>query len=197
MSSGIKTTLFIALVLMLGFGIFFLRGALTSVSVPVEFLDARTESAVIAGRIVDLANQSQSVLVAIELADKERRYKDAVALVQEALEKNRLARESAVELALQLERMTQGIPSIAPTKARLLAIDAVNTELTLVSHLITHNDFLFQLLSILEGKFLGEISDTNGKIENLIININLTTQAINTLNDKFANLMNEFDRATR
>ena len=78
----------------------------------------------------------------------------------------------------------------------MCAIDEVNSELTLVSHLITHNDYLFQLLGVLGERFSGDL-DSQGKVGPLIQKVNLEITAINDLNKKFTDIMIQFDALTR
>lgn len=196
-SQRTKIALFIIAVIVIGSGLFFARGVFTTRSVPPEFSDARLKGAEIAQTIVDLANRSREKLAKIETADQDGRYGEAVQFVGQALDENRKARDAAVKLSVELEHMTQVIPGIRPASARLLAIDAINSELTLVSHLITHNDYLFQLFEVLNEKFSGRRTGTDGKVKDLITNINAEIRAINELNGKFADSMVQFDALTQ
>ncbi len=196
-SQRTKIALFIIAVIVIGSGLFFARGVFTTRSVPPEFSDARLKGAEIAQTIVDLANRSREKLAKIETADQDGRYGEAVQFVGQALDENRKARDAAVKLSVELEHMTQVIPGIRPASARLLAIDAINSELTLVSHLITHNDYLFQLFEVLNEKFSGRRTGTDGKVKDLITNINAEIRAINELYGKFADSMVQFDALTQ
>ena len=197
MSHRTKIILFIIGVIVIGSGAFAIRGVFSRHRVPEEFRDARAESVLIAERIVLLANQSKEDLEDIEREDQAQRYNVAVRVVENALDRNRKAREAAVGLSIQLERMTQAIPRVRPAQARLVAVEAVSSELTLVSRLINHNDYLFRLLGVLNEKFSGGGAGVDGRVKDLIANINGEIQSINDLNMKFADAMVQFDALTR
>lgn len=159
--------------------------------VPEEFLMAREEASVIAREIVGISNESAGNLAEISRLDQEEKYSEALALISEELERNRQAREKAIELSSQLELMAINIAGISPASASQVALQAVSSETALISRLITYNDYLNQLLEALRDKFMGY---SNGNsIPELISKINEEVQAINDLDRKFNDLIKEFD----
>ena len=160
-------------------------------NVPEDFLRARQEASLIAQDIVTISNESTNSLGEIVRLDKERKYTEALVLISKELERNRQARERAIKLSVQLETMAKNLAEISPASAGQKALEAISSETALISRLITYNDYLTQLLEILRGKFLGK---TDGdRIAELITKINDEARAINDLNQKFNDTMNEFD----
>lgn len=159
--------------------------------IPDDFLRARQEASLVAQDIVNLSNQSADNLDEIANLDSEHKYTEALTLISRELERNRQAREKAINLSVQLEKMARNLSQISPPSASQVALEAVSSETTLISRLIIYNDYLTQLLEVLREKFSGE---TDGdKISELIAKINDEAQAINDLNNKFNKIMEEFD----
>jgi predicted RND superfamily exporter protein len=160
-------------------------------NIPADFLEARQDASLIAQDIVSLSGQSVGSLDEIANLDKEGKYTEALVLVSQELERNRQAREKAIRLSAQLEIMANNLGQIAPASAGQIALEAISSETALISRLISHNDYLTQLLEVLRQKFLGKAD--GDKIPELIVKINNEVQAINDLNRKFNDLMKEFD----
>lgn len=161
--------------------------------VPNDFLKARQEASLVANNIVVLSNESVGDLGKIYELDKKGNYEEALSLLANELERNRQAREKAVELSAQLEKMARAVPEISPASASQSAIQAISSETALISRLITYNDYLFQLLEILRSKFLGETKNSSEQISELINKINDEVKAINELDRKFNEVMEKFD----
>ena len=160
-------------------------------NIPEDFLRARQEASLIAQDIVTISNESTNSFDEIARLDKERKYTEALVLISKELERNRQAREKAIKLSVQLETMAKNLAQISPSSAGQKALEAISSETALISRLITYNDYLTQLLEILQGKFLGK--NQGDKIPELIAQINGEIQAINDLNRKFNETMKEFD----
>ena len=164
-----------------------------SKSVPSDFLKARQQASLIAQEIVSLSNETTNNLNNISELDKERKYKEALSIISQEFEHNRLAREKAVALATQLETMTKNISGITPPDAGQKALEAVSSEVALISRLVTYNDYLVQLLGILQSKFSGQSGNSGDKVQELIQKINDEARAINDLIRKFNEAMDGFD----
>jgi len=181
--------LFILIILIAYFVLRFF--AVETRSVPDDFLRARQEASVIAADIVIISNQSSADFGQIAELDSKGNYSDALILVYQELERNRQAREKAINLSIQLESMAKNLDKISPSSAGQTALEAISSETALISRLINYNDYLIQILDILREKFLGK---TDGdKIPELIAKANNEAQAINDLNQKFNDVMKEFD----
>lgn len=181
--------LFIIIILTAYFALRFLT--VEPKTIPPDFLKARQEASLIAQEIVALSNESANNLKEIALLDQERDYSGALSLVSRELGRNRQARERAIELSVQLEIMTRNLAQISPSSISQLALQALTSETALISRLITYNDYLSQLLEVLRGKFLDK--NDGDKIPELIDKINEEAYSINELNQKFNDLMKEFD----
>ncbi|MFH1233166.1 MAG: hypothetical protein V1649_00750 [Patescibacteria group bacterium] len=160
-------------------------------TIPEDFLRARQEASVIAATIVAISNESTNNFEKIAALDSEGNYTDALILVSQELERNRQAREKAINLSIQLETMAKNLDKITPSSAGQTALEAISSETALISRLINYNDFLTQILDILREKFLGRAD--GDKIPELIAKANNEAQAINDLNQKFNDIMKGFD----
>jgi hypothetical protein len=180
---------FLAIVLVAYFIVRFL--SIETKNIPEDFLRARQEASLIAQEIVNLSNESVNKIDEIAKFDEEQKYTEALVMISQELERNRKAREKAVDLSVQLEAMAKNLAQISPASASQKALEAVSSETALISRLITYNDYLTQLLEVLRGKFLGK--NSNDKIPELIQKLNNEAQAINDLNQKFNETMKEFD----
>ncbi len=181
--------LFIIILLLAYFVLRFLMVELRNV--PENFLRARQEASLIASEIVAISNESTNSFNEIAKLDKEQKYTEALVLISQELERNRQAREKAIKLSVQLETMAKNLSQISPASASQVALQAISSETALISRLITYNEYLTQLLEVLREKFLGK--NEGDEISELIIKINGEIQAINDLNQKFNEVMGEFD----
>ena len=161
--------------------------------VPDEFLKARQEASIIAQDIIGFSNQTANNISKISELDKEAKYEDALNLIAGEVDHNRQAREKAISLSAQLEKMAKNISGIEPPEAAQIALQAISSETALISRLISYNDYLVQFLEVLRQKF-SEDKNTNGRIAELVGKINEETKAINDLDENFNQLMVEFDK---
>jgi len=161
---------------------------------PKKFLEARQEASLVAKDIIDISGRTAENIKRISDLDKNKEYTEALNLISEELNNNRLARENAINLSAKLETMAKNVSQISPAAAGQIAIQAISSETTLISRLITYNDYLIKLLEILQAKFLEKEKNANDKIADLIEKINDEARAINDLNNNFNNLMTEFDK---
>ncbi|MDP3015265.1 MAG: hypothetical protein Q8N28_02545 [bacterium] len=160
-------------------------------NIPSDFLAARQEASLIAQDIVLLSNESTNRLNEIAQFDKDRKYTEALILISQELERNREAREKAIKLSAQLEIMAKNLAKISPASAGQIALEAISLETALISRLITYNDYLTKLLEVLREKFLEK--HNGDQVSELISKINDEAKAINDLNQKFNEVMKEFD----
>ncbi len=161
--------------------------------VPAEFSEARRESAAVAREINQMINESLGSLEEISLQDRERNFKQALVLVREELGRAQQARLKAIELVVGLGKMSKSAQEIEPAKARDLAVEAIGSELTSLSHLVVYNDILNGLLQTLELKFSGDLGAEAEDVQNLIKSLNAEAKEINDLNTLFNQKMQEFD----
>ena len=159
-------------------------------NVPEEFLKARAAASLVANDIVSFSNTSANNLKEISELDKNREHEKALILITQELERNKEARNKALELSVQLEIMAKNVAQISPSSASQLAIQAISSETALINRLINYNEYLLNLLEILQKKFLG-LQDGSGKIPELIDKVNEEVRMINELDQKFNTIMGE------
>jgi len=181
--------LFLLIILIVYFVLRFV-GA-TPRTVPEEFLKARGQASLIASEIVLISNNSTADFNQIVQLDNQGKYTDALNLISQELEKNREARSKAINLSVELANMAKNLDKISPLSDGQIALEAISSETALISRLINYNDYLNQLLEILQQKFLGKISGDN--IPEIVSKINDEVKAINDLNQQFNDVMNRFD----
>jgi len=160
---------------------------------PSEFTGARSEGAVVAEKIVFLAHQSLAGLEQIGGLDDQKKYAQALDLITRELQRNSEARQEAILLSSHLGTMAAFLSQIKPTRAQSLATEAVGYEVSLVNRLINFHDLLNKLFVLQQGKFRGEIENSDDLLKKLIDDINKEIKAINNLNLKFNSTMEHFD----
>lgn len=186
----------------IGFGVFVVASAAGFAAwffwpqpfVPQEFSEARIRGAVLAQAIVGSAGESLDALARIRLHDEQKEVAGALIVISQEIIRNRDAQEKAIKLSSELERMARLITNIHPERARLMAAEAVSAEVALVSRLVSYNDNLLELFSILREKFEYPGRDTNGRVDQLIDTVNEEARAINMFNQRFNWSLAEFDK---
>lgn len=160
--------------------------------VPRAFMDARARGAKVANNIVNLSNEILKGLDTIEQYEQKGLRSKALNMISNVLSKNREMQKEAVKLSEELKNMASLINEIKPSVAREHAIEAVSSEVALVSRLINYNNFLDQLFKLLYAK-LSNGSRAKGRVRYLIDQINQEARAINDLNEQFNNAITSFD----
>jgi len=166
---------------------------LPSKFIPEEFSRTRIEGSKLAEEIVAQSNYSVEILGEIAKLDLERRYIKALDIVSKEVGKNYNANSKATNLSSLMASMARTIVNIQPYAARQLALEAVSSEVSLVSHLINYNNYLAELFRILENKFESNAKNSNGGVQELIKAINGEVKEINDLNEKFNDSLRQFD----
>ena len=190
-----KRLLIVGAAIIIGFGAYLLITlVLPEPYIPQEFSEARLKGAELATKIVDLANNSLESISTIAKYDREGNRPEALTLISKEVLKNRTIQEEAIRLSSQLERMARSLQEIKPNRAKILATEAVSSEIALVSRLLSYNDYLLQLFKTLEAKFQNPSASSNGRVQELINKINEEARAINSFNRKFNQSLAEFDK---
>lgn len=159
-----------------------------SKKIPDEFLTAYQNASVLAQEIVLISEETAKNLENVALLDKNKQYQKALEIISAQLKANDLAREKAIKLSYQLEKMAKTASAIEPLSLSQKVLQAIGFEAALISHLVNYNHYLVNLLELLKDKFINH-KDPNGKIEQLVRKINLEIKEINNLNKKFNQLM--------
>ena len=161
---------------------------------PGEFTEARIKGSEVAQKIVVLSRENLALLDKVATYDEQKHHPEALIAISNALIKNRENQTQAIRLAQQLTVMAEQAPRIRPVGASEIATEAVASEVTLVSRLITYNDYLNQLFETLKVKFDKPwVSYLDGQVNDLVNKTNDEAQAINELNKKFIASMAQLD----
>ncbi len=163
-------------------------------TVPSEFMQARQEASLVAQDIVGMSKESAQHIDTISAMNNEKKYVEASDLVKQELERNRQIREKAITLSGYLQTMTMNVSSIEPKISAEMALEAVSTEVTLIGHLLTYNDYLNQLLGVIKGRLAGDQEASSQDIADLVKKINDESIVVNVMNKKFNDQMATFDR---
>ncbi len=161
--------------------------------IPNDFETARQNASSVATDIVNSSNESAVQINKISDLSNNGQYEEALNLILSEMQRNREVRQKAIILSSDLGTMAQNIANISPESSARQALEAVSTETTLISQLISYNDYLDQLLDILRAKMIGQDKDSHDKIIALIKSANDEANAINQTNTKFNQLLNQFD----
>ena len=190
-----RIRLFVVLLLIVFFAYFVGRFLLAKTkTVPPEFMQARQEAALIAQDIVGMSKESAQHIGDLSSLNANHNYTDALNLVTQELERNRQIREKAIALSGNLQTMTINVSAIKPKSSAEAALEAVSTEVTLIGHLLTYNDYLNQLLGIIRSKITGTDATSAEVVADLVKKINDESIVVNVLNEKFNDQMAAFDR---
>lgn len=159
--------------------------------IPSDFLKARQEASLISRDIVAFSGESASKMNEIAELDRQNKHTEALAAISQEIERNKKAREKAIELSTRLETMVKNVNGISPDSMSQKALEALSFETTLINRLIIYNDYLLKLLEVLREKFLGRSG--GDQVPELIAKVNEEARAINDLDRKFNEIMAEFD----
>ena len=156
-----------------------------------EFTDARLQGALIAQDIVNLSNQVGVDLETVHKLEEQKSFADALILTADLVKKSREVRQRAIELSMELEKMTRALTDITSTDARQAALESIASRMTLINRLINYSDYLSQLLTALQARFEG--AKNAEEIATLINQINGEVTAINSFNQQAGQAMDRFD----
>lgn len=190
-----KVRLFVILLIMFFLAYFVGRFLLAQTkTVPGDFMQARQEASLVAQDIVGMSKESAKHIGDISTLNNERKYPEALELVKQEIERNRQIRDKAIALSGHLQTMTVNVSAIEPKVSAQTALEAVSTEVTLIGHLLTYNDYLNQLLVAIKGQITGDGDVSPETIADLVKKINDESIVVNVMNDKFNEQMTKFDR---
>lgn len=156
--------------------------------IPQSFIDAKRETAIVGDQIVGLSSESSSGIEKIQKLQASQKYSEALEAVN--AEKGRVTdmRNKASDLLINLSLMTQSVSEISPETSRTAALQAINYETGIVSHLLIYNESLDKLLQLITSHVLyGE--DVVAEFNDTIEKTNAEISTINDLNNKFTEAM--------
>jgi dynactin complex subunit len=167
--------------------------------VPTAFVNARSQSAIIAQNIVSISNQSNATLAEVNADDAKGDYKDALTLVSSTIAQSEDLRNQAVQLSNQIEQMTQAVGGINSSAEQQAAFEAISAHLALINQLINYSGDLNNLLDALQARFAGapggSVAD-GATIQSLVNQVNTDVAAINNFNNQASQAMQQFDTLT-
>lgn len=168
------------------------------VYVPQDFYAARDRAAGISQRIGQLTDASVVTLGQISTADEKGNYRLGLKLVNEEIERNEAIKEEAVKLSEELKNMALNLGAVKPERAAEAGLQAATTGLELAQRLVNYNNLAQELLAVLQTRLQKNGSpETRQRIEQIILKMNEEAAAINKLNEKYQEEMQEFDRLVR
>lgn len=174
--------------------------------IPIAFMNARTQSAVIAENIVNISNQSDQTLEQVNADDAKGDYADALTLVSSTIAQSTQMRNQAVQLSNQIETMTQALSGVNSFPAQQAALEAISAHLALINQLINYSNDLENLLIALQARFEGVPVGAGGgtgsggsatTIQTLVNQVNTDVAAINNYNNQASQAMQQFDTLTK
>ena len=169
----------------------------TTIHVPKEFLEARVRGGEFADHIVRLSEESIQNLRLISENDAANKYREGLERIKEELARNEVARDSALKLSKELVIMANSLQDIKPADSSKPGLEAIIVESQIVQYLISYNNNIYQLIELLRVKFLNPAKADNEKIRIIIAEMNREAEAVNNLNEKYKELMSEFDELTQ
>lgn len=190
-----KVRLFVVLLVMMFLAYFVGRFLLAQTkTVPGDFMEARQSASLVAQDIVGMSKESTKRINDISALNQDGKYGEALELVKQEIERNRQIRDKAITLSGYLQTMTVNVSAIEPKVSAQTALEAVSTEVTLIGHLLTYNDYLNQLLIAIKGRIMGDGDVSAETIADLVKKINDESIVVNVMNEKFNDQMSKFDR---
>jgi len=189
-----KLILTLIIMVAIGYGVWFFASR-PPIKPPAEFLTARQKGAEISQRIVELASSTTRKIEEINFLDLNGDYPKASILIEEAKNKNQEMLNQAVDLAKEMQIMTESLGGISLSKNRELAMRAITTETYLLTNFMQYKDILDQFLRNLNGAIATSRNEYRQAAENDRLDLNIKAGTINNLNQQFIEQMAEFDKA--
>ncbi len=190
-SRKIKLVLIFVAIIVAGYALAFYWQ--TRNRVPLAFVNARNQGAIIAQSIVSTSNSSTATLEKIDQYDREGNYAQALALTQGLVSQSVDLRNQAINLSNQIETMTQSLSGIKDFTAQQDALEAISSHLALINQLINYSGDLGKLLDTLQMRFSGQ-TGTLGEVTGQVAQINIDINAINNFNNQAQQSMQAFDK---
>lgn len=171
--------------------------------VPKEFTTTRAEAAQTASQIVSQANASITNLNAISAAYNSGKYNTALDLAIQEADRNNNESSSSLALSSQLSTMANDLYQVRPESAEQIGVQAIGTELQIVSKLIDYTGLTSKLLQdlrtgyIIQGNGATSTAGINSSLNQVVSGLNGDAQSVNSLNQQYLNLMTQFDTLTK
>lgn len=185
------TLIALAVVIGLGFGGYeIVRGN----RIPEAFREARERGGAISERISSNASNIAKQLEHLSELEKQKKFDEADALIEELSKQKDEIKKDAVDLSRELEVMTKAVQGIRNDEAREAALEAVNSELSVITHLLGYSDFLGKLFGVIQNR---TARNRDTQILGWLHEINSEVNQINEFNDKARAAFQKFDSLTK
>lgn len=190
----IKLTITLVALVAIGYGVWFFISH-PPIKPPAEFLMARQKGAEISQKIVELASSANQKIEEINSLDLNGDYIKAASLIEDAKNKNQEMLNQAVNLAKEMQIMTESLEGISLSKNRELAMKAITTETFLLTNFMQYKEILDQFLRNLNGAIATSKIEYRQAAENNRLDLNIKAGTINNLNQQFIEQIKEFDKS--
>jgi len=184
---------FIVIVIAIGFGLLSLVLSKEAYVIPTAFTEGRTEGAQAAVAVTKMINESLKNLTDVAAAERRGDLATAVYLIRIETNKATERQQKASALAAAMEKMALALPEIKPKSAQQIGLEAVRSQVTTVSRLVTYNDYLTTLFNLLNERMRGNPDATQAKVQELVKKLNEENAAITQLNSQFNRSLAQFD----
>jgi hypothetical protein len=191
---GKKFYLIFALLIIIGYWLINFFSA-KSINISEAFNSSRMQTALISEDIINLSNQIRNGVLQVNELEAKNNYNEVFNTINEINLKILNVRAKAIELSKELQTMTLELNNIKAGGAEKFALTSITNRVTIINHLITYSDYLFQLNLALEKRFYGK--NNKDEILSLINKINAEVDAINEANEKAKADMQKFDEALK
>jgi hypothetical protein len=161
--------------------------------IPASFVEGREKGAQSAAIVSTIINDSLKNLSQVSEYDRRGDLASAVFLIRAELNGTETRQQEAHALAAAMEQMARAIPGIQPPTAQQAALEAVSAQVAAVSHLITYNQYLSDLFTLLNERVQGKPEATTEKVQRLVSRLNGESELINELNTEFNQSLAQFD----
>lgn len=190
-AKNLVITVLTSAVLILAMGLLF-GSANGDAVISRQFFEARIRAADSSKNLVRLVEDSLKNLRTVEQMEKNRQMKPALEIVNFELTNSRERQNVAVALSGHLENMAQATNGMTPENAERLAVEAVSSGVSLVSHLITYNNLLNEVFATFQES-MNNGNGASGLIGPIVDEMNAEARAINNIGARFNELLQEFD----
>lgn len=162
---------------------------------PPAFIEAYSAAFNLSSAISEVAKGAAVRINEINEADRKGDYIRALNLTVEQVKQHEGLRMKSVDLLTELQKMAASVEQIDSPTVQQLVLQAVSTQISLVSHLLIYNERWISLLNHLRDKFLSVKPWVfNPETEKLIQKVNDEIEVINKLNRQYNALMEELRR---
>lgn len=165
------------------------------VILPEQFVAARNNAALVSRDIVALANETNGTLTHAVALDPKKNYREMLSLFERAQAANAAAYSKAFVLSEHLRELAGTLGGVSRTSSQRIALEAIGTELGLVTEFIAYTKSVNEFLDMLSYSTPDEIESRAQEAENLLRAVTASAQKINGLNSDFLKTMGKFDKS--